>query len=176
MKDTQPICVPHYEELSVKNILAQFKNDQGFLSFFPDSNNGQKLPDRTYFSTILNTMKPEYLKEVLLHAQQQRNELGLEKSNKEVILITEDWYQELLGHPFISSNVGELNISLESKGRTIHLLKASTKMMKPKTKRKKFELAVCGKRLHQVSNDTTIPSVHFSGEEHNMTGLEKEAT
>ena len=58
----QQIQVPHYDEVSVKNLYPQFKKDPTMMSFFPDKYPKDKGPPREYFFNILNTIHPEYLK------------------------------------------------------------------------------------------------------------------
>ena len=35
--EVKPIHVPHYDELSVKNLYPQFKGDKDLMQFFPES-------------------------------------------------------------------------------------------------------------------------------------------
>ena len=53
--------VPHYEELSVKNIYPLMAKDAVFMSYFPDTFAKGKGPPRDYFFNILNTQQPDYL-------------------------------------------------------------------------------------------------------------------
>mgnify|MGYP004066299083 CR=1 FL=1 len=59
------IEVPHYDELSVKNLWPDFKKDAEFCSFFPATFSKEKGPPRDYFFNILNTIHPEYLGKVM---------------------------------------------------------------------------------------------------------------
>ena len=59
------IEVPHYDELSVKNLWPDFKKDAEFCSFFPATFPKGKGPPRDYFFNILNTIHPEYLHQVM---------------------------------------------------------------------------------------------------------------
>ena len=74
MKKTQVayIQVPHYDELSVKNIWPMFQKDPTFASFFPSTWRKDKGPPRQYFFNVLNTLYPEYLQNVMAHANEQR--------------------------------------------------------------------------------------------------------
>ena len=64
--------VPHYDELSVRNIYPMFKKDPEFAKYFPDAYNQGKGPSRDYFFGILNTLYPEYLGKVRGHANEMR--------------------------------------------------------------------------------------------------------
>jgi len=47
--------VPHFPELAVRNMWKDLKNNDYFISYFPDLPKG-KYPDKYYFYTILNTV------------------------------------------------------------------------------------------------------------------------
>ena len=59
--EVQKITVPHYDELSVKNIWPQLKKDSEFTKYFPEKYPVGKGPPRQYFFDILNTLYPDYL-------------------------------------------------------------------------------------------------------------------
>ena len=67
------VDVPFYDELSVKAMWPMFKADQTFTKYFPDKYPVGKGPPRKYFFDILNTIYPEYLQQVLHHANEQRH-------------------------------------------------------------------------------------------------------
>jgi len=71
-EDIKVVSVPHFEELSVKTLFPQFKKDPVFMSYFPDKLPKGKGPPRDYFFNILNTLHPEYLQQVMAHANKQR--------------------------------------------------------------------------------------------------------
>ena len=79
-----PVHVPKYDELSVKNLWPQFDNDEKLMVFFPDDFANDKGPSREYFFNILNTEYPEYMKQIMDHANSQRmsaeSELNKNKS------------------------------------------------------------------------------------------------
>ena len=66
------ISVPHYDELSVKTLWPEFKKDATFCAYFPAIFPKGKGPPREYFFNILNTIYPEYLGQVMQHANEQR--------------------------------------------------------------------------------------------------------
>ena len=59
--DMKEIAVPHYDELSVKNLWPDLKNDPAFTQYFADQYPKDKGPPREYFFNILNTLYPDYL-------------------------------------------------------------------------------------------------------------------
>ena len=70
--DVQEIAVPHYDELSVKALWPDLKKDKDFMQYFPDKYPAGKGAPREYFFNILNTLHPDYLAQVLTHANKQR--------------------------------------------------------------------------------------------------------
>lgn len=52
---------------------------------------------------MLNTIYPEYLTHIIDHAVEIRNKPEANEEKKEFILISDDWYEQLMSHPFISS-------------------------------------------------------------------------
>ena len=64
------IKVPKYDELSVTNLWPQFSKDPTFTSYFPSTYPKGKGPPREYFFNVLNTLQPEYLQNIMLHAAQ----------------------------------------------------------------------------------------------------------
>ena len=59
--------------------------------------------DRTYFFNVINTVYPEFLKKIVDHAIEIRNKPEDNEEKKEFILITDNWYDELMEHPYLSS-------------------------------------------------------------------------
>ena len=56
------VHVSHFEELSVKNLWKDLKDDEAFNVYFQDKYPKDKGPCRVYFFNILNTVYPDYLK------------------------------------------------------------------------------------------------------------------
>ena len=46
LADVKNVNVPHFDELSVKNMFAKFKNDATVMKYIPSSLPVGKLPDR----------------------------------------------------------------------------------------------------------------------------------
>ena len=63
------ITISHFEEISVRRLWTELKNDQQFAMFFPDVYPENKFPPREYFYNILNSVYPEYLSEIYKNAQ-----------------------------------------------------------------------------------------------------------
>ena len=56
LNEVKYVNVPHYDELSVKKFYPMVSSDEKFISFMPDPTAGDRLPDRTYFWNVLNTV------------------------------------------------------------------------------------------------------------------------
>ena len=96
------ISVPHWDELAVKNLWKDLKDDASFNVYFQDSYQDQKGPNRKYFFDILNTIYPDYLNQIMTHASKQRyTEEGVDVKIH-TIKATEAWYNELKNLPFKS--------------------------------------------------------------------------
>ena len=67
-KDVDYIHVSHYEELAVKNLWDDLKEDKDFNIYFQDEYPKDRFPCREYFFNILNTTYPEYLKQIMENA------------------------------------------------------------------------------------------------------------
>ena len=57
-REVDYVSVPHWEELSVKKLWPDLKEDQSFHLYFSDEFPDQKGPNREYFFNILNTVYP----------------------------------------------------------------------------------------------------------------------
>lgn len=47
--------------------------DEKFAQYFPSKLPKGRAPDRTYLFNVLNTLYPEYVKQIVEHANKQRN-------------------------------------------------------------------------------------------------------
>ena len=73
LKQIKPIVVPKYDELSVKNLWPHMQNVPQFMKYMPDKLPKNRLPDRDYFFTVLNTVNEEYMSGLIQHAAEQRH-------------------------------------------------------------------------------------------------------
>ena len=72
------INVPHYDEVSVKQLWPKMKELEYFKKFFPDKLPQGRLPNRDYFFNIMNTICNEYVTQLIKHANAQRNTIARE--------------------------------------------------------------------------------------------------
>ena len=96
------VSVHHFEELLVKNIFPRVKDEPEVMVFLPDKLPKGKLPDRQYFFNVLNTVRQEYVSELIAHANSQRFSTDRPDIEKETIAVHEDWWAELNSLPFVS--------------------------------------------------------------------------
>ena len=101
-KQVSHINVTRYDELSVKSLFPQFKGDKEFLQYFPDTYPKNKGPPREYFFDILNTVHPEYLEQVMQHADEERYAASGAKQKAQSIKISQFWQEELSSMPYLS--------------------------------------------------------------------------
>lgn len=80
--------MPHYDELAVKHIWPQFEADDKISKYLPDHIQKDRGPSREYFFNVLNTLYPEYLQQILAHANKQRMTSEGEKGQRESIRIS----------------------------------------------------------------------------------------
>ena len=96
------ITVPNFKELSVKSLWPEVANDEDISLYFDDDFPEGKYPARDYFFNVLNTIHPEFLRQVIDHANNMRHGAAGLREKAEVIDISEEWLQKLGEFPFKS--------------------------------------------------------------------------
>ena len=109
--EVRHIAVPHYDELSVKNLWPEVKKDPVFLSYFPSVYPKGKGPPREYFFNVLNTVMPEYLAKILDHANKERMAADGQKMQSEAIHISPYWEEQLKAMPYLSSKYKTVSVT-----------------------------------------------------------------
>ena len=69
------------------------------------------------------------MQDIISDAQKKRFKISDEDPKKQGIAITEAWFQELMKHPYHSSNISIL-IDLEKPGTGIFLMKEKAKLVR----------------------------------------------
>ncbi len=87
----RPVSVPRYDELSVQGLIKDIMASKDLSKFFPEQKTPSDLPDREYFFTIINTVEPDYLSQLIKHAQNQRFNNMVPDENPNVIEVTSFW-------------------------------------------------------------------------------------
>ena len=72
MARVRTVNVPLYDELSVTKFFPMFQGDEEVMRYLPDPTPDRRLPDRTYFFNVMNTLKPEYMQKIIEHANNLR--------------------------------------------------------------------------------------------------------
>ena len=111
MSDIITINVPLYQELNIADMLEVFKDHDELKRHLPDRLAKGRQIDRTYFFTVLNTLEPDKLQQIIAHAQVQRNVAQDEEQKMENIKISESWYEQLKEVPFKSSKYSSISNS-----------------------------------------------------------------
>src|SRR6185437_1525132 len=106
------MSIPHYEEISVKNLYPDAIQDKDVAIYLPTlEQSSGKLPERTFFFSVLATIKRDYyLSEIIANAHKSRlkGEEGQRESS--AIMIKDSWLDELRKYPFISSKFNHLTL------------------------------------------------------------------
>ena len=98
------VVVPHFEELSVKNLYDDAMNDLLIKDYLSDLNqNSNRIPERDFFFGILGTLRPLYLTKIIEDANKVRYEGDVNDPEKDFIMLDDDWYKELIKYPYFSS-------------------------------------------------------------------------
>lgn len=98
------IEVPHYEELSVKNLYADTIKDNTVRSYLPELEEGPtRYPERDFFFGILGTVKPDYLNKIIRDSNNERFGKEGAKNEKSLIAVGDQWLEELTKYPYFSS-------------------------------------------------------------------------
>lgn len=61
LSELKQVHVPKYDELSVKKFWPLMWEFTNFMVYMPDPTADGRLPDRTYFWNVLNTINNEYV-------------------------------------------------------------------------------------------------------------------
>ena len=105
-KDVPVTQAPKWAELSLADLWPRVVNDSKVMQFFPDWEPGQKLPSRSFFWSVLFTLRGDWAEELVLEAAEKRQGFKPFKESKNSILnigIAKEWADILLEQPFVSS-------------------------------------------------------------------------
>ena len=91
LSELKTVNVPKYDELGVKNVFKKLKEDKEFMQYLPDSFSKGREPDRTYVFNVLNTIRPEYVSNLIKHASAQRNTCTEQSNHAQEIFISPEW-------------------------------------------------------------------------------------
>ena len=102
LSDVKWIEVPKYDELAVNSIFDRFKADEGLMAYLPDRLPKGRVPDRTYFFNVLHSLYPEFVKQMVRVAQDNRHVAAKNSFDNGVVKVSDDWWKKLNDIPFTS--------------------------------------------------------------------------
>ena len=102
------VTVPQYDELGVKYIFPKFHGDSEVMQYLQDEYPKNRHPDRTYFYTILNTVHPEYVRDMIAHANNARYAPFVQTQELDTVVVNEEWLGKLKSLPFFSSKFNSI--------------------------------------------------------------------
>ena len=91
LADLRKISVPKYRELSVNNLWPIIRNDFEVWIYFPNDLPAGREPDREYTFNVLNTIRPEFVSNMITHAMKQRNGTTEQSDHQHDIFVTSKW-------------------------------------------------------------------------------------
>ena len=134
------LSVPHYEELSVRNMYKDAILDPEVAIYLPSlEQNSGKLPERSFFFGILATVKGDYLKQVIADAHKVRMKSEDSQRGSSAIVLKDAWLEELRKYPFISSK--DNHLPYQKRGTGIFLMKERSKLVRQKKNQTKHQLS-----------------------------------
>ena len=104
--------MPNFDELSVKELWPQMFENEEFMKYFPTPGPSTRLPCRTYFFNIMNTLMGEYVRQIMTHAQTVRANKSHMLEAVQTIEVTDEWFDKLKAVPFVSCKFNSLTNSL----------------------------------------------------------------
>ena len=78
------------------------QDHEEFMRFFPSKFPKGRVPDKTYFFNIMNSVMEGYVTSIIAHANNVRVTKSHEAEAVQTIEITDEWYENLKSIPFIS--------------------------------------------------------------------------
>ena len=95
LAEVKMVEVPKFQELSVQNLYPKFQNKPEMMIYFPDQLPKGRMPDRSYFFNVMNTLYPEYTQQLIQHANSNRVVAAPSDDQHEFVHISEEWWQKL---------------------------------------------------------------------------------
>jgi hypothetical protein len=110
--------VPHFAELSVKSLYQDALAEDTLKMYLPSKKQlSNKLPEREFFFGLVGTLKRHWLQEVIKAANEKRNKASESSQDKNHIVISQSWMNELTSHPYYSRNINHLSLFRQARHR-----------------------------------------------------------
>ena len=91
MSEAKTCNPPRYDEISVTNLYSECIELDGMKDYFPDEYPKGRSCSREYFFTVLATLYPQYLKDLILKSKKDRFAINEEDPGNEAIAISAEW-------------------------------------------------------------------------------------
>ena len=76
-------------------MFPKFSKDQKVMRYLPDRLPKGRLPDREYFFNVINTLYPDYTKELIAHAGRNRYAAASNPTDLGLVKVSEEWWSKL---------------------------------------------------------------------------------
>jgi hypothetical protein len=96
------INMPSFDEISVKELWPKMQEHEEFMRYFPSKFSKERVPDKTYFFNIMNSVMEGYVSSIIAHTNKVRATKSHEAEAVQTIEITDEWYEKLSSIPFVS--------------------------------------------------------------------------
>ena len=102
LSEVKWVSAPHFDEISVASLYPKFSKDPALMRYFQDQYPRNKLPDRSYFFKVLNTVHEGRVQEMIRHANKQRIAAAECGISEDAVVVSKEWWQRLNEMPFMS--------------------------------------------------------------------------
>ena len=72
LSEVKPVSIPRFDECSVKSVWPIVQKDPELMLYFPTRMPNGKNPERQYLFAVLNTLRPDYVRNLVAYANHQR--------------------------------------------------------------------------------------------------------
>ena len=138
MSEINNVNIPSFDEFAVKKIFPKIQNNKVIMKYLHELGQGQ-LVDRAYFYDDLSTLYLNYVADIINGAYVKRSGDANIK-DEEIIQITPYLLDCIEASMLVSSNNFFFITAIEHKGKTIHLLKQTSKLEYKRKRRKYYEI------------------------------------
>ena len=125
--------VPSYSELKVENFWKMIKSTPYYLEYFPDYKPSKLFP-REFLFNLLLTIDPELVENKIMECHNDRK-VVIKLEDSGFIEIMPDLYEEIFNSAYRPSKSKYSNVTIESRGRAVFLMKKEANLEYKKERR-----------------------------------------
>ena len=144
------VTVPHYDELSVKQYLPRFQEDEEFMKYMPMITAESRVPERSFFWNVANTVQFDFVQKAIQHANNHRMKAAEGDGELQQIEISEQWWAKLNAMPFVSCKYTSSTLILLNISKTIPYFMCRNKRKNPHPTQASFEASASDKKENEV--------------------------